>query len=355
MEDYGGGGSSLPDDFLGGEAPQLRSLIIQDIGFNWSALRDNPVLRRLSHLHITSTPEDCRAGSECFLTLLARMPSLQTCRLSDCFMNGEDIPSTDSVTDILILPRLSKLALLGPMVAISGILHYLRVQPRAEVSLACTLAGSTGGMLSFFNHRLNDPNRPPCRYLEHRLVGNSFSMQMHANRTLLSAVDPEPLLDVRVMFREHHEAFMGLHNIVPLAEIHEWDLNVSASFGIHMLAAVFSRCENVVQLRLTNVSGIRQVFESYLAPFRSPNEHDKKTAFLPNLRSIRLSGRYPLEGETFWTVVPGVMTERHKLLGILPSITVEDPDGVREYALETLLAMAARVDIATAVDDILQV
>ncbi|KAJ7577086.1 hypothetical protein C8J56DRAFT_379638 [Mycena floridula] len=136
---------AFPDSFLQGDAPRLRDLELIRCSIPW----DSALFHNLSHLKICDTGLQCLPTIEEMVTLLQKMPSLESLDLSDCLPTlAVDAVAAPAPVAVVSLPLLSRLQLCGQTLECANLLNHISFPATATVHLICKGNDATEGDFS---------------------------------------------------------------------------------------------------------------------------------------------------------------------------------------------------------------
>lgn len=148
----------LPADFLGNEAPKLRTLSLDGWKLHsWDSL----ILAGLTTLHLSSGIAALPSGSD-FLDSLERMACLQDLHLWNALPESYLVAESRTVP----LNHLKKLKLTSPIVTVATFLAHISISPSANLDLTCTTRENDDALASIslangLHSWLNNPTFHP--------------------------------------------------------------------------------------------------------------------------------------------------------------------------------------------------
>jgi hypothetical protein len=327
---YGYSYYRLPDDFLGSRAPRLRSLHLANVAVHVAALSSNPVIQHLTELRLESLPRETLRGYDQFLTLVARMPSLETLRLHGCFAPVNPSSPAPSVGTVHVaLPRLSSLSLVGAMAPISEFCRHLRAEPGAiKLNVYLLGGGDLSGFLTFLDRHITSVSS-----MHHDDGGGA----VHLRAFPAFGDGDQPIADIRVALTslqalpDSRPPVSAIYDIVSRAGAASLTVGDDRS---GTAAELVGGCDSISSLSVTDTTECMKLFD-LLA--EHPSDASKRHRF-PYLAQIRLR-IIDWDGHECSDVcqkLKGLFVHRHEALGVMPSIVVEGTDGLDTEWLDAL-------------------
>ncbi|KAL0566526.1 hypothetical protein V5O48_015481 [Marasmius crinis-equi] len=123
---------TLPDDFLGGIAPNLRRVSFDDCILPW----DSPLLKHLTHLEVmTSSAPTQELSVSRLAAILSDCPDLEVLKMWDCLSTTRETGDISPVE----LPRLRSLDIVSGIPVLLEILTKFKIPSAAHIELGCDI------------------------------------------------------------------------------------------------------------------------------------------------------------------------------------------------------------------------